>query len=177
MFYLRIFVLAVPTTCNGPSVFTRDPILPGRHTLLPNCYSHTLTLLPFPPLVFTNHTLCIILFFVVCLISYIASLGTQMVKNLPAIQETQVRFLSWEDAPEKEMATHSSIPMCEFHGQRSLVGKQSMGSLTSEQKASGDFPGGSMVKDPPCNAEIVDKTPVRELRPHAPHSEPVCCNY
>ena len=79
--------------------------------------------------------------------------------------------------PEKEMATHSSIPMCKFHGQRSLVGKQSMGSLTSEQKASGDFPGGSMVKNPPCNAEIVDKTPVRELRPHAPHSKPVCSNY
>ena len=33
----------------------------------------------------------------------------QMVKNLPAMQETQVRFLDWEDPLEKEMATHSSI--------------------------------------------------------------------
>ena len=33
----------------------------------------------------------------------------QMVKNLPIMQETQVRSLSWEDPPEKGMATHSSI--------------------------------------------------------------------
>ena len=32
-----------------------------------------------------------------------------MVKNLPAMQETQVPSLTWEDALEKEMATHSSI--------------------------------------------------------------------
>ena len=32
----------------------------------------------------------------------------QMVKNLPAMQETSVRSLSWED-PEKGIATHSSI--------------------------------------------------------------------
>ena len=33
----------------------------------------------------------------------------QMVKNLPAMQETQVQSLGWEDPLEKEMATHSSI--------------------------------------------------------------------
>ena len=33
----------------------------------------------------------------------------QAVKNLPAVQETQVRSLGGEDPPEKEMATHSSI--------------------------------------------------------------------
>ena len=38
-----------------------------------------------------------------------ASLVAQMVKNLPAMQDTQVRSLSWEDPLEKEMATHSSI--------------------------------------------------------------------
>ena len=31
-----------------------------------------------------------------------ASLVAQMVKNLPAMQETLVRFLSWEDLLEKE---------------------------------------------------------------------------
>ena len=36
-----------------------------------------------------------------------SALGAQMVKNLPAMQETQVRFLGEEDL-EKEMATHSS---------------------------------------------------------------------
>ena len=30
-------------------------------------------------------------------------------KNLPAMQETQVQFLGWEDPLEKEMTTHSSI--------------------------------------------------------------------
>ena len=33
----------------------------------------------------------------------------QTVKNLPAVQETQVRSLGWEEPLEKEMATHSSI--------------------------------------------------------------------
>ena len=33
----------------------------------------------------------------------------QMVKNLPAMQETQVLSLGWEDPLKKGMATHSSI--------------------------------------------------------------------
>ena len=33
----------------------------------------------------------------------------QTVKNLPAMQETQVQSLGWEDPLEKRMATHSSI--------------------------------------------------------------------
>ena len=37
------------------------------------------------------------------------SLMGQMVKNLPSLEETQVRALDWEDPLEKEMATHSSI--------------------------------------------------------------------
>ena len=43
------------------------------------------------------------------LITVRASLVAQSVKNLPAVQETQVQFLGWEDPLEKEMATHSSI--------------------------------------------------------------------
>ena len=39
----------------------------------------------------------------------LASLVAQMVKNLPAMQETQVQFLGQEDPLEKGMATHSSI--------------------------------------------------------------------
>ena len=34
-----------------------------------------------------------------------ASFVAQLVKNLPAVQKTQVRFLGWEDPLEKEMAT------------------------------------------------------------------------
>ena len=37
------------------------------------------------------------------------SLVAQLVKNLPAIQETWIRSLGWEDPLEKGMATHSSI--------------------------------------------------------------------
>ena len=37
------------------------------------------------------------------------SLVAQMVNHLPTMQETRVRSLGWEDPPEKEMATHSSI--------------------------------------------------------------------
>ena len=38
-----------------------------------------------------------------------ASLVAHMLKNLPAMQETQVRSLGWEDPLGKEMATHSSF--------------------------------------------------------------------
>ena len=37
-----------------------------------------------------------------------ASLGAQLVKNLPAMQEIWVQSLGWEDPLKKEMATHSS---------------------------------------------------------------------
>ena len=55
-----------------------------------------------------------------------------MVKNLPAIQETQVRSLGQEDPLEKEMATHSSILLGKFHGQRSLVGYSPWGCKESD---------------------------------------------
>ena len=38
-----------------------------------------------------------------------ASLVAQMVKNLPAMRETWVPSLGWEDPLEEDMATHSSI--------------------------------------------------------------------
>ena len=41
-----------------------------------------------------------------------ASLVAQMVKNLPAMQETQFQSLGWEGPLEKGMATHSSILVC-----------------------------------------------------------------
>ena len=44
----------------------------------------------------------------------------QLVKNLLAMQETQVPSLGWEDPLEKEVATHSSILAWKPHGQRSL---------------------------------------------------------
>ena len=45
-----------------------------------------------------------------------------MVKNLPAMQETQIQFLGQEDSLEKEMATTPVFLAGKSHGQRSLVG-------------------------------------------------------
>ena len=42
-------------------------------------------------------------------VTYVAALVAQAVKNLPAMQETWVQSLGWEDPLEKGMATHSSI--------------------------------------------------------------------
>ena len=56
------------------------------------------------------------------MLSVLASLVAQMVKNLPAMQDTWVQFLGREDPLEEEMATHSSILAWRIHGQRSLAG-------------------------------------------------------
>ena len=57
------------------------------------------------------------------------ALVAQMVKNLPAMQETCVQFLGQEDTLEKEMATHSSIlawriPWTEKPGRLRSMGSQ-----------------------------------------------------
>ena len=64
--------------------------------------------------------------------SHRASLVAQMVKNLPAVQETQVQSLGREDPLEKEMVTHSStlawrIPWTEEPGGLQLMGSQRVG--------------------------------------------------
>ena len=55
-----------------------------------------------------------------------------MVKNLPAMRETQVRSLGQEDLLEKEMATHSSILAWRIHEERSLVGYSPQGLKESD---------------------------------------------
>ena len=52
----------------------------------------------------------------------------QKVKNLPAMQETRVRSLGWEDPLEKEMATHSSTLAWRISSIEEPGGLQSMGS-------------------------------------------------
>ena len=54
-------------------------------------------------------------------------LVAQMVKNLPAVQETWVQSLGWEDSLEKEIATHSSILVWEIPWTEEPGGLQSMG--------------------------------------------------
>ena len=50
-----------------------------------------------------------------------------MVKNLPAMQETQVHSLGWEDLLEKGMPTHSSILVSEVTWTEELGRLLSMG--------------------------------------------------
>ena len=57
-----------------------------------------------------------------------ASLGAQLVKHLPAVQETWVQFLGWKDPLEKEIATHSSILAWRIPWTEEPGGVQSMGS-------------------------------------------------
>ena len=57
-----------------------------------------------------------------------ASPVAQMVKNAPAVQETQVRSLSQEDPLEEEMTNHSSILAWRSPWTEELGGLQSMGS-------------------------------------------------
>ena len=61
-----------------------------------------------------------------------AALVSQMVKNLPAVQENQVRSLGQEDLLEKEMAPHSNIlawriPWTEEPGSLQSMGLQKVG--------------------------------------------------
>ena len=58
----------------------------------------------------------------------ISNVVAQMVKNLPVIQETQVRSLGQEDPLEKEMATHSSILAWQMPWTEEPGGLQSTGS-------------------------------------------------
>ena len=56
----------------------------------------------------------------------------QMVKNLPAVQETRVWSLGWEDPLEKEMATHSSILAWRIPRTEEPGGLQSMESQSQD---------------------------------------------
>ena len=59
-----------------------------------------------------------------------------MVKNLPAMWETKVQSLSWEDPLQKEWQSTPGLVPREFHGQRSLMGYSSWGCIkldTTEQ--------------------------------------------
>ena len=57
----------------------------------------------------------------------VTSQVAQMVKNLPAMQETWIRYLGQEDPLEKEMATHSSILAWSIPWTEEPGGLQSMG--------------------------------------------------
>ena len=60
----------------------------------------------------------------------------QWVKNLPAVQETWVQSLGWEDPLEKEMETHSIILAWKISWTEEPGGLQSMGSQRSRARLS-----------------------------------------
>ena len=60
-----------------------------------------------------------------------ASLVAQMVKHLPAKQQSQVRSLGWEDPLEEGMATHSSIHAWRIPWTEEAGGLQSIASQKS----------------------------------------------
>ena len=65
--------------------------------------------------------------FIISILMFGASLVAQTVKRLPAVQETQVQSLGWEDPLEKEMATRSrtlawKIPWTEEPGRLQFMG-------------------------------------------------------
>ena len=59
---------------------------------------------------------------------HFTSLVAQMVKSLPAVWETWVRYLGQEDLLEKEMATHSSVLAWKIPWTEEPCRLQSMGS-------------------------------------------------
>ena len=62
------------------------------------------------------------------LLRFLAFLVAQMVKNLPAMQETWVQSLGWEDPLEKGTAAHTIILAWKIPGTEEPGGLQSMGS-------------------------------------------------
>ena len=76
------------------------------------------------------------------LISFVvvSFLVAQTVKHPPAMWETQVWSLSWEDPLEKEMVTHPSTHAWKYHGRRSLVGYNPCGHKESDMTERLHFP-------------------------------------
>ena len=98
----------------------RNTALPGQGESLGGSQLCQLLILDFqPPELWENQAL---------LFKPSVLLGlAQLVKNLPAMRETWVRSLGWEDPPEEDMVTHSSILIWEIPQTEEPGGLQSMG--------------------------------------------------
>ena len=62
-----------------------------------------------------------------------------MVKNLPAMRETWIQSLGWEDPPEKGTATHGSVLAWRIPWTEEPGGLQSMGSQSQTQPGNFHF--------------------------------------
>ena len=79
-----------------------------------------------------------------------ASLVAQMVTNMPAVRETWVQSLSWEDPLEKGTAIHSSILARRIPWTEEPGSQQSMGSQSQTQLSNFHSQGGASGKEPVC---------------------------
>ena len=90
-----------------------------------------------------------------------ASLVAQLVKNRPAMQDTQVQSLGWEDPLEKGMATHSSIlswriPWTEEPGRLQSFGSQRVGRDWDGKGADCGEPGApAPLREQPWSSKIL----------------------
>ena len=87
-----------------------------------------------------------------------ASLVAQLIKNLPAMRDTWVRSLGWEDPLEKGKATHFSIlawriPWTVYSMQLQSLTRLSLSDFHFH------FSGGSVVKNLPANVGDADWIP------------------
>ena len=82
-----------------------------------------------------------------------ASLVTQVVKDLPAMQETWVRSLGWEDPLEKEMQPTPVLLPGKSRGRRSLVGYSPWGGKESDATEQHHFQVAQWVRNPPTMQE------------------------
>ena len=92
-----------------------------------------------------------------------ASLVAQTVNSLPAVWETWVQVLGWEDPPEEGMATHSRILACRIPWTEEPGGLQSMG-LQSRTRLSDErvhFLGSTRFTSRPLSKQQQQKCRVR----------------
>ena len=89
-----------------------------------------------------------------------ASFVAQLVKNMPAMQETWVQFLGWEDSLEKGKATDPSILAWRIPRTLGVTMSQTRLSLSNFYfHFQWGFPGGISSKEPACSAGDLGSIP------------------
>ena len=107
----------------------------------------------------------------------VASLVAESVKNLPAVQETRVQSLGWEDPLEKVIASHSSILAWKISWTEEPGGLQSMGSQRLGHDWETSLSPAKMAdsKESACDAGYPGLSPGSGRSPGEGHGSP--CQY
>ena len=104
----------------------------------------------------------------------LSSLVAQLVKNLPAIQETQVRSPGQEDPLEKGMETHFNILAWGIPWTRGAWWATPWGcKVLNMKKSSLCFPSGSNSKESACNVGDLGSIPGLERSPREGNGSPL----